>query len=125
MKIKEDIIKEKAKKEGVYRRFNVSSFPQADVPNFDQKKLFEEEENNLKKDLESEKNKKENMKKIVDYNKNMRENLINKTSNPLEKKKFADIASKISSEVKINMIFFFKSNQSLFFVFFRNYISKI
>ena len=70
VKIKEDIIREKAKKEGVYRRFNVSSFQQADMPNFDQKKLFEEEENNLKKELESEKNKKENMKKIVEYNKN-------------------------------------------------------
>lgn len=100
MKIKEDLIKEKAKKEGVYRRFNVSSFQQTDVPNFDQKKLFEEEENTLKKELQSEKNKKENMKKIVDYNKTMRDDLIHGTSK-IERKKVEKTTSKISSEVII------------------------
>lgn len=100
VKIKEDLIKEKAKKEGVYRRFNVSSFQQTDVPNFDQKKLFEEEENTLKKELQSEKNKKENMKKIVDYNKTMRDDLIHGTSK-IERKKVEKTTSKISSEVII------------------------
>lgn len=104
MKVKEDLIKEKAKKEGVYRRFNVSSFQQSDVPNFDQKKLFEEEEINLKKELQSEKNKKENMKKIVEYNKNMRDDLIHGTSKK-EKKKAEPVSSKISSEVIIKLNF--------------------
>ena len=100
VKIKEDIIREKAKKEGVYRRFNVSTFQQ---PDFDQKKLFEEEENNLKKELESEKSKKENMKKIVDYNKNMRDDLITGGSSSKKKKqeanKYAEVTAKITSEV--------------------------
>lgn len=102
VKIKEDVIKEKAKKEGVYRRFNVSSFQQTDVPNFDQKKLFEEEEFNLKKDLESEKNKKENMKKIVEYNKNTSDNLYKNPSKSEQKKK--GVLSKNSSAVILPLI---------------------
>ena len=113
VKIKEDVIKEKAKKEGVYRRFNVSSFQQTDMPNFDQKKLFEEEENTLKKELESEKNKKENMKKIVDYNKNMRDDLITGGTSSKKKKKetnkYAEDTAKITSDVIlfINLIYLF------------------
>lgn len=56
------------KKEGAYRRFKVGNFQETDMPTFDHKKLFEEEEKNLKKELETEKQKKENMKKIVNYN---------------------------------------------------------
>lgn len=83
---------------------------------FDEKNLFEEEEKNLKKEVETEKQKKENMKKIVEYNK-AKEN-GNSPDISIEKEKKITSKAKSTVNLLINKKFICRN-------YYRNYINMI
>ena len=98
MRKKEDAINEKTKRDGLTRRFNVSNFQETELPNLEaNKRLFEEEEDNLKKELENKRKKQENMKKIMDHNKKARDELM--IGAKVENKTFKNVESKLASSV--------------------------